>query len=77
MDTHIQVKLFASLKKYLPDHSERFPISPGDTVADVLKRLGVPLEEARLIFVNGVKGELTSVLEGGERVGIFPPVGGG
>jgi molybdopterin converting factor small subunit len=37
----------------------------------------MPREKAKLIFINGVKAELTSTLEGGERVGIFPPVGGG
>lgn len=77
MEAYIQVRLFASLKKFLPPNSDRFPISSGETIEHVLKRLAVPLDEARLIFVNGVKAEITSVLRGGERVGIFPPVGGG
>jgi molybdopterin converting factor small subunit len=42
-----------------------------------LTALGVPLEEVQLVFVNGTKKEMDTVLTGGERVGVFPPVGGG
>jgi molybdopterin converting factor small subunit len=47
------------------------------TVQDLLSRLNLPSEKAKLIFIDGTKAELSSRLEGGERVGIFPPVGGG
>jgi len=47
------------------------------TVRDLLTQLDLPAEKAKLIFIDGTKAELSSRLEGGERVGIFPPVGGG
>jgi molybdopterin synthase sulfur carrier subunit len=77
MESHVQLKLFASLSKFSPRNPDRFSISPGETVGAMLKRLGVPLDDVRLIFLDGVKGEITSALQGGERVGVFPPVGGG
>ena len=77
MERYVQMKLFASLREYSPSDSENLPVSPGETVRDVLKRLGVPLSDVKLIFINGLKRELSSVLRGGERVGVFPPVGGG
>ena len=77
MERYVQMKLFASLREYSPADSENLPVSPGETVRDVLKRLGVPLSDVKLIFINGLKRELSSVLRGGERVGVFPPVGGG
>lgn len=77
MDTHIELKLFATLETYMPLGAEHLPIQPGETVEALMTRLGVPLDDVKLIFVNGVKGEMSSVLRGGERVGIFPPVGGG
>ena len=77
MASHIQLKLFASLKKFSPPNPDQVAIQEGETVEDVLQRLDVPVNEVRLIFLDGVKGEMTSVLRGGERVGIFPPVGGG
>jgi sulfur-carrier protein len=77
MQTTVQVKLFASLHPMTPAPDGRCPIEAGTTVEQVLNLLEVPLNEAKLIFINGRKGELGSILWGGERVGVFPPVGGG
>lgn len=77
MNTFIQIKLFASLGRYMPDNGEIFLIDPGLTVRDLALGLGIPLESAKLIFVNGQKRDLSTTLSGGERVAIFPPVGGG
>ena len=76
--TQIHIKLFATLNKFLPkDSHETMEIQPGTTVRNLVSQLGIPESEAKLIFVNGKKGSLTTMLQGGERVGIFPPVGGG
>ena len=77
MKTHIDLKLFASLSDLTPVTGEKYPISPGTTIGMLLEQLGVAKNEVKLIFINGRKGDLTSALQGGERVGIFPPVGGG
>ncbi|MBI5589069.1 MAG: MoaD/ThiS family protein [Deltaproteobacteria bacterium] len=77
MKTSIQIKLFASLGRYLPDNADSFPIEPGITIGALALRIGIPLESAKLIFINGQKGDLSAMLSGGERVAIFPPVGGG
>jgi sulfur carrier protein ThiS len=74
---HIQLKLYATLRGLMPALGEAYPISPGMTVQDLLSRLDLPPEKAKLIFVDGTKAELSARLQGGERVGIFPPVGGG
>ncbi|MDJ0781184.1 MAG: MoaD/ThiS family protein [Desulfosarcinaceae bacterium] len=77
MSVHIELKLFAHLSKYLPSEGERLSIEPGQSVAEVLDTIGLPAEKAKLIFINGIKGTLDTVLHGGERVGLFPPVAGG
>jgi len=77
MSDHIDIKLFASLSEKTPEPSDKYPIPSGITVKELIDRLAVPENEAKLIFINGRKGELTSVLKDGDRVGIFPPVGGG
>jgi len=77
MKSQIQIKLFAGLQAFCPSAAEHFEIDPGMTVRDVLTDIQVPAEKARLIFVNGIKADLDTRLKGGERVGIFPPVGGG
>ena len=77
MGAHIDLRLFASLKTYVPPGAEHLPIESGETVEALMTRLGVPLDDVQLIFINGIKGEMASSLFGGERVGVFPPVGGG
>jgi sulfur-carrier protein len=77
MKKYIDLKLYATLNKFSPASSEEYPVEPGATVLSVIEKLGIPAQEAKLIFINGVKGDLTTPLNGGERVGIFPPVGGG
>jgi len=75
--TYITIKLFASLTKFAPDSADKYPISSGTRIRDIINRLGIPEDKAKLIFINGVKVDLDSSLNGGERIGIFPPVGGG
>jgi molybdopterin converting factor small subunit len=77
MAVQITINLFASLKKFTPDSSDSYPVKPGITVKKLLEELHVPKDEVKLIFINGVKHDLGSTLNGGERVGIFPAVGGG
>jgi molybdopterin synthase sulfur carrier subunit len=73
----ITIKLFASLNRFRPAASESYPIEPGITVKKLLEELCVPKDEVKIIFIDGVKHDLGSILKGGERVGIFPAVGGG
>jgi molybdopterin synthase sulfur carrier subunit len=77
MAVHITIKLFASLKRFLPASSESYLIEPGITIKKLLEELCVPKDEVKIIFIDGVKHDLGSILKGGERLGIFPAVGGG
>jgi len=77
MATHIKLKLYATLQAFLPPEGEDYPIMPGLTVQELFGQLNLPSEKAKLIFIDGLKADLSSRLNGGERVGIFPPVGGG
>jgi sulfur-carrier protein len=73
----IELRLFASLAPKTPPNALQYDIGPGTSVARLLDRIAVSHTEARLIFVNGVRADVTTELFGGERVGIFPPIGGG
>ncbi|MFP4446415.1 MAG: MoaD/ThiS family protein [Desulfosudaceae bacterium] len=78
---HIDVYLYASLAKYLPQPNRekhtRLSLPEGATVRDILRRLEVPEKKVKLVFVNGVRREASAPLADGDRVGFFPPVGGG
>lgn len=73
----IELRLFASLAAKTPANALDYPVEPGLSVAQLLSQLQVSPAEAKLIFINGVRCDLNAPLAGGERVGIFPPVGGG
>jgi len=77
MKSQIHLKLFANLQEFTPPSADKYIIDPGIRICDLLEQIKIPREKAKLIFINGTKAELTSTLQGGERVGIFPPVGGG
>jgi molybdopterin converting factor small subunit len=77
MATRIKLKLYATLQTFLPPEGEDYPIQPGLTVQQLLDQLNLPSEKAKLVFIDGIKADLSTRLNGGERVGIFPPVGGG
>lgn len=74
---NIQLKLFADLTRLSPEHADRLPIQSGTSVKELLEQLKIPLVKAHLIFIDGVKKSLDTRLNGGERVGVFPPVAGG
>ena len=71
MAVTIDLRLYATLQKYMPSDAGQFTIEPGTRMADLIDRLGVPMEHAKLIFINGIRGDLDTPLMGGERVAIF------
>ena len=73
----INIKLYATLAQHLPESAGNFPISPGTSVDQLIVDLGIDPELVKLVFIDGRKQDTSTVLQGGERVGLFPPVGGG
>ena len=77
----IEVRLFAALSKYLPEgsagRSARLTISKGATVSQAMEQLGVPMDLAKLIFVDSVHSKPDTVLQDGNILSIFPPIAGG
>jgi molybdopterin synthase sulfur carrier subunit len=76
----VEVKLFAGLREYAPQ-SKNGPIlldvPRGHTVGDILVSLGIPEDQQKIIFVNGVHGIEETILNDSDRVGVFPPIAGG
>jgi len=73
----IDLNLFVTLSGYLPEHNECFEIHEDTTVEKLIQDLGIPDELVKLIFINGKRRDRTYTLKQGDRVGLFPPVGGG
>ncbi len=78
----VKVKLFASLRKYLPEGAAgsqaTLELPEGATVRDVLKQLQVPEEMARIVMIDGEHcPQLDQPLSEGQTLSIFPPMAGG
>lgn len=77
----VTVRLHVSLLKFLPEacreKSVAVELSPGAKVLDIADQLNIPERYVKLIFVNGVRANKQTRLSAGDRVSLFPPVGGG
>lgn len=72
----VEVRLFASFrenrkKKYF------FEFDQESNILDVLNKLGIDREDASLLLLNGIDGDLYRKLQDGDVLSLFPPVGGG
>ncbi len=77
----VHVRLFATLCRLRPGSRAGVPFAvqvvEGTSLADLAAQLGLPPEEVRVVFVNGLVQPLSYALQPGDEVGIFPPIGGG
>ena len=76
----VEVRLYATLRRYKPSipngvFSEDVP--GGISVAELINKLEIDLAEIHMIMVNGIGCEADYTLTEGDRVGLFPAVGGG
>lgn len=81
----VNVKLFASLGKYLPDGASRnqaeMTVPDGTTLHAIMSELNLPLAICKLVLVNGIfippeERETRSLAEG-DTLAVWPPVAGG
>ena len=82
----IQLKMFLNFKAYLPpdadDGTARVSIQDGATIESLLSALGVPVQEPKIVILNGLSKGMSHevnecVLRDGDVVSFFPPIAGG
>jgi len=77
----ILVKLSASLQTKVEGYDRlsglSLPAVAGESVRDLLARLGIPPKEVKIVMLNGLAAPLDAPVKDGDRVAFFPPVGGG
>ena len=76
---NVNVKCFATLSETGEcDYrdSSAYELNADANVKTLVDRLGMPAEQVEIIFVNGRKVDLNAKLSDGDRVGLFPAVGG-
>lgn len=72
----IEVLCFATLADHTPP-GKRMEAAEGMTMGELLPLLDLKEEDVKILFINGMHVDLESVIQDGDRVGIFPAVGGG
>lgn len=76
----VEIRLYATLRRYVPAAGAgvfSMEVQEGSTAAEVLKTMSIELAEVHIIMINGVSRSLNVVLHNGDRLGLFPAVGGG
>lgn len=77
----VYVKLIASYRAHLPPESHGnavcVDVSPGNTIADVLKPFGIPLDDSSVIVLNGLTVSLETPVSEGDTISAFSAIAGG
>jgi molybdopterin converting factor small subunit len=75
----VQVRLYGLFQRYAPQRQPEFQleIPSTATVEGVLKILKIPLDQDRILLVNGRQSEPERKLEPEDTIVIFSPLSGG
>ena len=78
----IEVRLYATFARFGPTQraGDPFDVKLEDSASlmDLIHKLEIPEEDVHLTIVNGrIIHDRSQALGDGDRVGLFPPIGGG
>lgn len=77
----LEVRLYSGLEKFVENATYGQPLlvelPDKATVQLLLDKLKIPKEQVHSVLANGIHHNLTDQLKDGDRVALFPPVGGG
>ena len=74
MTIKVEVKLFLHLRKNRVQTVELADVSDA---ADLVRQLGIRLEEVGVLSINDRQAALDQRLKAGDVISIIPPIGGG
>ena len=77
----VECRLYAALRKYSPGYllgeAMELELPDGITLAELYELIKVPPDEVKRAFVSGLSRGPSHALSDGDRVALFPPIGGG
>ena len=77
----VECRLYAGLRKYTPEYrvgeAKEMELPEGTTLSELYELLKVPPGEVKRTFVSGLSKSSDHVLSDGDRIALFPPIGGG
>lgn len=77
----MKIFLSSTLRKYIPGYSpdkgHEIQVQKSTTISDLCEQMNIPVEMVTIIMVDGRSKNHDYVLNGSERVHLFPAIGGG
>ncbi len=77
----VELRLYATLRRYRPqaplEGGETVLLPENSTLLDLLAGLGIPAADVQTAFVNRKVRAMEQRLQAGDRVELFPAIGGG
>ena len=77
----IQLKLSSTLRRYLPDYDPfgdyMIDYIKGESINGLIDRLGLTGQAIKIYMLNGRSVRPEALIKDGDRVSLFPTVGGG
>ncbi len=75
----IEVRIFSTLRKFVSGSEKPIKVNIDEeaTINDLLNFINIPPQKVKFTFVNFRQEPFPYRLKEGDRVGIFPPSGGG
>jgi len=73
----VNVKLFASIRKFSVKDNLEINIEEGSSVKDLLPKIGIPEDEPVLVILNEYTRGKETLLQDGDTLCLFPIIAGG
>ena len=72
----VEVRLFATFREGR-EKKQKIKIKQNTTILDIIKMLNIDENEVAIMLLNGRDGNSDRMLNDGDVISLFPPVGGG
>ena len=72
----VEVRLFATFREGR-EKKQKIKINENTTILDIIKILNIDENEVAIMLLNGRDGNSDRMLNDGDVISLFPPVGGG
>ena len=77
----VEVRLYATLRELAPDDAKAgvflLTLPENATLGFLLTAIGIEAKKVHMRIVNGIMSSDDQVLKENDRIGLFPPIGGG
>ena len=75
------MRLYGSLKRYSVQlrkgEALKLSLNRGATLQNLYRRMKIPVDDIKIVLVNGRSQNKDYLISDGDRIALFPPIAGG